>query len=32
MSAQNDVITTLCAHFNGAHEWLEGTLLGVTDE
>lgn len=32
MSAQNDVVTTLRAHLKGAHEWLEGTLQGMTDE
>lgn len=32
MSERNDVVTTLRAHLKGAHEWLEATLQGVTDE
>jgi DinB superfamily len=32
MSERNDVVTTLRAHLNGAHAWLEETLQGVTDE
>ncbi|MEZ4656178.1 MAG: DinB family protein [Caldilineaceae bacterium] len=32
MSERNDVVATLRAHLKGAHEWLEGTLEGVTNE
>jgi hypothetical protein len=32
MSERNDVVTNLRAHLKGAHEWLEGTLQGLTDE
>jgi DinB superfamily len=32
MSERNDVVVNLRAHLKGAHEWLEGTLQGVTDE
>lgn len=32
MTERNDVVTNLRAHLKGAHEWLEETLQGVTDE
>ncbi len=32
MSERNDVVANLRAGLKGAHEWLEGTLQGVTDE
>ena len=31
MSEKNDVVTNLRAQLKGAHDWLEGTLMGVDD-
>lgn len=31
MTGKNDVVDTLRAQLKGAHDWLEGTLMGVDD-